>query len=62
MSILGTILGLVLIGLIIKALFETFWGICLIINGLFWHAVAFVLDGFALIARGFAKLKKTANW
>jgi hypothetical protein len=51
MSIIGIILGLVLICLIIKAIYETILGICLIINGLFWHAIGFALDLITFIPR-----------
>lgn len=53
MSILGIIVGIVLVGLILKAIYETIIGSCLVINGIFWHAIAFILDGFAYIVRIF---------
>lgn len=41
--------------LLVKALYETMWGICLIINGLFWHVTAFALDTLGLVVRLFRK-------
>lgn len=49
--IINIIFFLVLSALIIKALYETVCGICLIINGIFWHTIAFFLDAIAFVTR-----------
>jgi hypothetical protein len=51
--IIGILLFVVFAFFLTQAIFETIWGVCLIINGLFWHAVAFFLHGLAFVLRGF---------
>lgn len=39
-----------------KAILETIWGSCLVINGLFWHAVAILLRTLAFLIRASKKV------
>jgi uncharacterized membrane protein HdeD (DUF308 family) len=48
---IGILLGIVFFVLLAKAIFETIWGTCLIINGIFWHTVAFLLRAMAFVIR-----------
>jgi len=51
--IIGILLFAVFSFFLIQAISETIWGVCLVINGLFWHAVAFLLHALAFVLRGF---------
>ena len=42
--------------LLIKAIYETVWGTCLIIYGIACHILAFFLDGMAMCIRLFNRL------
>lgn len=56
--ILGTIVGIVFTALLVKAIFETIVGICLIIKGICWHAIAFILDAITFLPSTIAKRKQ----
>lgn len=56
MSLIGIILFIAFFILLAKAIFETIYGIFLIIHGLFWHSIAFVLSSFASIIRIYKRI------
>ena len=58
MPILTTILGIVFVFYLTQAFCETIWGICLIINGLFWRAIALVLHSFAIALHSYEKINR----
>ena len=55
---IGILLGIVFFVLLAKAIFETIWGTCLIISGLFLHVVAFILDATAFVIRTCKKIAR----
>jgi len=54
--------GFALLFLIGKALFETVWGLILIIYGIFCHVVGWILSCCAMSVRLVGHLNKMANW
>jgi hypothetical protein len=49
--IIGILLFVVFAFFLTQAIFETIWGVCLIINGLFWHTIAYLLFALAFLIR-----------
>lgn len=61
MSLIAILILIVFIGLLAQAICETIWGICLIVHGLFWHAIAAVLTILAKIIRIARKLRNCSH-
>ena len=49
MSLLGILFIIVFFALLIQAIFETIWGVILILNGIFWHSIGYTLNGIAFV-------------
>jgi hypothetical protein len=54
--IIGIIFSIVFCALLAKAIFETLWGLCIVIHGLFWHAISLALKGLANTIRTYNKI------
>lgn len=48
---------LVFFALLAKAIFETIWGICIIIHGLFWHTVGYSFSALAIVLHFFDRMR-----
>lgn len=59
MSLIGIVIFIVFISLLAKAIFETLWGICIIVHGIFWHGIAFILSALAAILRTIKNVSNT---
>lgn len=62
MPLLEILFGIILLALIVKALVETIWGLAHIGFGIFCHVASWILSGFAMLLRVFARLNKAADW
>ncbi len=54
--IIAILFFIVFFALLAKAIFETIWGTCIVIHGLFWRTVAFLLRTLASLVRAFNKV------
>jgi hypothetical protein len=54
--IIGILFFSVFFALLAKAIFETIWGLCIVIHGLFWHAIAIALKALANTIRAYNKI------
>lgn len=61
MSLLGILFGIAMLFLVGKAIIETLWGLCLIVQGLICHLLAFILNILAEVVGILARLKKVAR-
>ena len=61
MSLFGILFGITMLFLIGKTLIETAYGLILIIYGIFWHIVAWILHGSVMLLRLLDRLNKAAN-
>jgi hypothetical protein len=57
--IIGILFFILFFALLAKAIFETVWGLCLVIHGLFWHAIAITLRSIAHTIRLYKKIERT---
>jgi hypothetical protein len=62
MSLLGILFGIIMLFLVGKALLETIWGLVIIGFGILCHIASWMLSGFAMLLRMFARLNKAADW
>ena len=53
MSLIGILFVVVFAILLFKAILETIWGLCIVIHGLFWHAIAIALRSLAKAIRAY---------
>ena len=60
MHLIGILFGLVFLALIAKALFETVYGLILILVGLVLGTIGLILSGAIRLGGGFADLWRTA--
>ena len=56
--LIGIILFVVFIALLVKAILETIWGVCLIIQGFFWRAIGYTLDVLIFLIRAYKKVTR----
>lgn len=54
--IIGIIFFIVFALLLAKAIFETIWGLCIVIHGLTWRAISIILMGLANLVRAYNKI------
>lgn len=59
--IIGILFFAVFAILLAKAIFETLWGLCIVMHGLFWHGISLALRLLANTIRGYNKLAKFAK-
>jgi len=57
--IIGILIFVVFAILLAQAILETILGTCMIIQSLFWHSIAAILEGLALVLDGFRLIKKS---